>query len=307
MPLVIGVDSSTQSTKVEIRRADDGALIASASAPHPPTTPPRSEQDPESWWSALIAAISEAGRHAPLADVAAISIAAQQQGLVALDGGGQVIRPAKLWNDTESASEIAAMVERVGPVRFAESCGSVPTASFVLAKLAWLKHREPRNFQRLAHALLPHDWITWRLSGNFVTDRGDASGTAYWSPREGAYRYDLLAMIDDSRNWSAMVPKVLGPAEPAGTITREAARALGLKDNVIVGPGTGDNMAGALGIGLRPRDVAISLGTSGTVYAVSSVATADGSSCHAPFSLPRRIPASRPASAMRYRSGATGM
>jgi xylulokinase len=275
MPLVMGVDSSTQSTKVEIRRLDDGALLASASAPHPPTNPPRSEQDPESWWGALGAAISQAGRRAPLTEVAALSVAAQQQGLVALDAAGRVIRLAKLWNDTESAPEIAAIVESAGAARFAESCGSVPTASFVLAKLAWLKHHEPDNFRRLAHALLPHDWITYRLSGNFVTDRGDASGTAYWSPREGSYRYDLLAMLDASRNWETVVPKVLGPTEAAGTITRDAARALGLSDNVIVGPGTGDNMAGALGIGLRPRDIAISLGTSGTVYAVSAVATAD--------------------------------
>jgi xylulokinase len=275
MRLVIGVDSSTQSTKVEIRRLDDGALLASASAPHPPTNPPRSEQDPESWWRALVAAISDAGRRVPLSDVAAISVAAQQQGLVALDASGRVIRPAKLWNDTESAPEISALIESLGSAGFAESCGSVPTASFVLAKLAWLKHREPENFNRLAHALLPHDWITWRLSGNFVTDRGDASGTAYWSPRDGTYHFDLLAMVDGSRDWSAMVPKVLAPTDLAGTITREAARALGLNDNVIVGAGTGDNMAGALGIGLRPRDVAISLGTSGTVYAVSNTATAD--------------------------------
>src|SRR5208337_4468001 len=103
MPLVIGVDSSTQSTKVEVREADGGRLVASGHAPHPETAPPRSEQHPEAWWRALQDAIRLAGQTANLRDIAAISVAAQQHGMVVLDAQGRVVRPAKLWNDTESA------------------------------------------------------------------------------------------------------------------------------------------------------------------------------------------------------------
>jgi xylulokinase len=119
---------------------------------------------------------------------------------------------------------------------------------------------------------LPHDWLTFRLSGRLVTDRGDASGTGYWSAATGSYRYDLLDLVSDERDWSSAVPVVLGPTEAAGKW--HAA---------VVAPGTGDNMAGALGVGLRSGDVAISIGTSGTVYSVSDQPAADPSGFVAGF------------------------
>ncbi len=267
MPLVLGVDSSTQSTKVELRDADDGRLVAAGRAPHPPTTPPRSEQDPEAWWSALRAAVASL----PGAEIAAVSVAAQQMGLVVLDGLGNVVRPAKLWNDTESAAESRRLVEKLGAGAWARACGSVPVASFTITKLAWLKQHEPSSWARLARVLVPHDWLTWRLSGRFVTDRGDASGTGWWSPAESRYRADLLALVDESRDWTPALPVVLGPLDVAGRVTEDAARLLltpGL-EGALVAPGTGDNMAAALGVGLRAREAVVSLGTSGTVYTVS--------------------------------------
>ena len=116
MPLVLGVDSSTQATKVEVRDADDGRLLATGRAPHPPTTPPRSEQDPAAWWDALVAAVAQTGTR----DIDAMSVAGQQHGLVVLDESGDVLRPAKLWNDTESAPDAAVMVDQLGPERWAE-------------------------------------------------------------------------------------------------------------------------------------------------------------------------------------------
>jgi xylulokinase len=279
MPLIAGVDSSTSATKVEVRDLDSGEVVGRGSAPHPPTQPPRSEQDPAAWWTAFESAWQEAGAavgsgRCPEIPVAAISVAGQQHGMVALDDRREVIRPAKLWNDTESAPDATSLIDRLdgGRRAWAESCGSVLVASFTITKLAWLRRSEPESFERLRHVLLPHDWLTFRLTGSLTTDRGDASGTGYWSAADGSYRPDLLALVEDSRDWDGVPPKVLGPGDVAGEWHGAA-----------VAPGTGDNMAGALGVGLRSGDIAVSVGTSGTVYSVSDVPTADPSGYVAGF------------------------
>lgn len=270
MPHVAGIDSSSGSTKVEVRDLDTGEIVASATARHPVTTPPRSEQEPAAWWSAFEHAWAQVG--AP--DVAAINVAGQQHGMVALDEAGDVIRPAKLWNDTECAPDAGWLLKQLpgGAADWVAACGSVPVAAFTIAKLSWLHRTEPENWARLAHVLLPHDWMTYRLAGAMFTDRGDASGTGYWSPATGEYCWDLLSIIDSERNWSHVVPHVLGPLEPAGTW-----------GHAVVGPGTGDNMAAALGLNLQPGDAVISLGTSGTAYTVHGEATQDPSGAVAGF------------------------
>jgi xylulokinase len=268
--LVAGVDSSTQSTKVEVRDLDTGSVVARASAPHPPTTPPRSEQDPQAWWTAFTQAWQQVG--APT--VAAISVAGQQHGMVALDAAGDVIRPAKLWNDTETAPDAGWLVKQL-PDRaagWATAVGSVPVAAFTVTKLSWLHRSEPEHWARLAHVLLPHDWLTHRLTGAYVTDRGDASGTGYWSPAAGEYRLDLLAIVDGDRDWREVVPRVAAPREVVGD-WRGAA----------VACGTGDNMAAALGLGLGEGTAVLSLGTSGTAYAISPTPTADPTGAVAGF------------------------
>jgi xylulokinase len=264
----LGVDSSTQATKVEVRDADDGRLVASGRAPHPATGAPRSEQDPAAWWGAFERAYGEAGSSA----VAAVAVAGQQHGMVVLDGDDRVLRPAKLWNDTESAPHAAALVDRLGADAWASACGSVPVAAFTVTKLAWLRAHEPDAFDAVRRVLLPHDWLTYRLTGEVVTDRGDASGTGYWSPREGCWRSDLLALVDDGVDWDARLPRVAGPAEVVGKW-----------GSALAAPGTGDNMAAALGLGLQPGDVAISIGTSGTVYTVAERPVADASGAVAGF------------------------
>lgn len=273
MALVVGVDSSTSACKVEVRDADTGALVASGRAPHPPTTPPTSEQHPDAWWDAFVAAAGKAGifdRHRP----AAIAVAGQQHGLVAVDAEGAVVRPAKLWNDTTSAADADALVAELGADAWATACGSVPVASFTITKLRWLRRREPEAYARIARIGLPHDWLTHRLTGDWTTDRGDASGTGWWSPAEERYRPDLLALVDPQRSWADALPRVLAPTEPAGTWTATGA---------VVGPGTGDNMAAALGLGLAPGDLALSLGTSGTASTVADAPTADASGAVAGF------------------------
>src|SRR4051794_16667634 len=165
MTLVAGIDSSTQSCKIEVRDADSGELVHSGHRPHPPTAPPRSEQDPHVWWDALASLLDEHGD-----GVAAISVAGQQHGMVVLDAARQVVRPAKLWNDTQSAPQAAALVERWGAQRWADVVGTVPVASITVTKLAWLRDHEPEHFERLAHVLLPHDWLTLQLTGEPATD-----------------------------------------------------------------------------------------------------------------------------------------
>ncbi|MBK9180410.1 MAG: xylulokinase [Acidimicrobiales bacterium] len=281
MPLVCGVDSSTQSTKVELRDADTGVLVATGRAPHPATTPPRSEQHPAAWWGALGAAVAGCRR---AADVAAVAVAGQQHGLVVTDAAGVPLRPAKLWNDTESAPQAEVLVAGLGgPARWAALCGSVPVASFTVTKLAWLRQHEPEVLARAAWVLLPHDWLTRQLCGAAVTDRGDASGTGYWSPASGRYLAEVLALVDPEVDWRPRLPEVLGPVDVAGAVGAAAAAAVGLRAGVLVGPGTGDNMAAALGVALQPGDVVVSIGTSGTVYAVSPTPTADGGGAVAGF------------------------
>lgn len=281
MSLVLGVDSSTQSTKVELRRLDDGTVVATGHAAHPPTEPPVSEQDPAAWWTALVRAVEELGE--ARADVVAMAVGGQQHGLVLLDGAGEAVRPAKLWNDTTSAAQAAALVSSLGAAEWATRCGSVPVPAFTVTKLAWISDQEPEALARTARIMLPHDYLTWRLTGNHVTDRGDASGTGWFDPGSNCYRPDLLATATGDESWVDRLPRVLAPDQAAGAITAAAAAELGLPDGVMVGPGTGDNMAAAVGLGLRPGDVALSLGTSGTVYAVTESAVADETGAVAGF------------------------
>ncbi|MEQ8840763.1 MAG: xylulokinase [Acidimicrobiales bacterium] len=281
MPLVAGIDSSTQSTKVELRDLDTGDVVATGRASHPPTAPPRSEQDPRAWWDALIEAFSATGAHRD--EVVAVSVAGQQHGLVVLGDDGEPLRPAKLWNDTESADQATRLVAAIGADAWADACGSVPVASFTITKLRWLVETEPTLVPRIARLLLPHDYLTWRLTGAAVTDRGDASGGGWFDRATGAYRDDLLALVGGRDDWAHLLPRVLRPEEPAGPLLPAAADALGLRPGIVVGPGTGDNMAGALGLDLRPGDIAMSLGTSGTVYAVSTTPTCDRSGAVAGF------------------------
>jgi len=285
MPVVLGIDSSTQSCKVELRDADTGALLSSASAPHPTTTPPACEQDPDAWWTALRSAVHDAIAAADLVDdhVDAIAVAAQQHGAVLVDDIGAVIRPARLWNDTTSAPQAAALVDQLGAEVWAARCGSVPVASFTVSKLAWLAANEPHALARARHVLLPHDWLTWRLTGRAVTDRGDASGTGYWSPADEGWDTALLDLIDGELDWSAGLPEVLGPTEAAGVMAASAADALGIAGSPIVAAGTGDNMAAALGVALALGDVMISLGTSGTASTVTDRPTHDATGTVAGF------------------------
>ncbi|MCK9930222.1 xylulokinase [Frankia sp. Mgl5] len=279
MALVAGIDSSTQSCKVVIRDADSGTLVRQGTAPHPPET----EIDPEHWWTALRTAVERAGG---LGDVAAVSVAAQQHGMIALDHAGQVIRPALLWNDTRSAAAAADLVAEWGAERWAAAVGLVPVASFTVTKLRWLADHEPDAAARIAAVVLPHDWLTWRLSGarsldTLRTDRSDASGTGYFDAVSNAYRRDVLALAlrrEPGGVERITLPTVTGPEAVAGR--GDAAAGWG---HLLLGPGCGDNAGATLGLGLRPGEALMSLGTSGVVATVAAATTRDATGAVAGF------------------------
>ncbi|MBK0419058.1 xylulokinase [Leucobacter sp. CSA1] len=271
MALVMGIDSSTQSCKVVIVDTASDEIVRSGRASHPDG----SSVDPEAWWTALQSAIADAGG---IDDVEAWAIGGQQHGMVALDDEGRVIRDALLWNDTRSAGSALDLIEEFGAAEFARRTGVVPVASFTVTKLRWLRDNEPENASRVAAVALPHDWLTWRLRGfgpenpaldELVTDRSDASGTGYWSPDSGDYDREILSA---ALGGDALLPRVLGPLE-------SVADARGRR----VGPGAGDNAGAALGVGAHTGDVVVSIGTSGTVFAVSAERTIDPSGTVAGF------------------------
>jgi len=268
---------------VVIRDAATGEVVRTGRSPHPEGT----EVAPDAWWIALLAAVSDAGC---LNDVAAISIGGQQHGMVVLDAEGRVIRDALLWNDTRSAAAAAQLTEEFGAAELASRTGLVPVASFTITKLRWLRDAEPENAARVAAVALPHDWLTWRLRGygpvgesrlgpvldELTTDRSDVSGTGYWSPASGEYDRELLIA---ALGHDAVLPRVLAAHDSPGV----SAEHVGIPVGIMVGAGAGDNAAAALGLDARSGDVVVSIGTSGTVFAVTDTPTVDPSGSVAGF------------------------
>lgn len=263
-PLVVGVDTSTQSTKALVVDVATGRVVASGQAPHTVTTGVGRESDPRQWWNALCEALSQCGDAAR--EAAAVSVGGQQHGLVTLDAQGEPVRPALLWNDVRSAPQARRLVEELGGAKsWAERTGSVPGASFTVTKWAWLAEHEPEAVRAVKAVRLPHDYLTERLTGQGTTDRGDVSGTGWWASGTEAYDAEVLAHVGLD---PALLPRVVRPGEVAGTV--RDSHNLPFAKGTLVAAGTGDNAAAALGLGLRPGTPVLSLGTSGTVYAVST-------------------------------------
>lgn len=250
MPIVAGIDSSPSTTRVVVCDALSGKVIRKSAVAHPAA----GDDDPREWWNALVKACDGD----ILDGVQAVAVSGQRQALVALDNAGGVVRPALMSTDFRAANSADDLVvEGGGPGAWATAVGSVPTAAFPIAKLRWLAQREPENAARVAAALQPHDWLTWLLLGAAaapVTDRGEASGTGYWSPFSNDYR---TALLIHAFGRELAVPRVLGPVEPAGTTNA----------GVLVAPGTGSAMAQVLGLSAEPGDVVISIGATGTLFA----------------------------------------
>lgn len=279
--LYIGVDSGTQGVKVAVVSAEDGKVLAEGRAPHEiiENNEGRREQDP-AWWTAALETAMDQALAAPGVDskrVAAIGVSGQQHGFVPLDAEGRVIRPAKLWCDTETAPQCAAITERLGGEDAVIALiGNAVAAGFTASKILWLKENEPDNYAKLACALLPHDYLNFYLTGEKKTECGDASGTAYFDIRKRAWSLPALSAIDESGKLEGCLPELIPSDAPVGVARPEIAKRFGLPREVLVSSGGGDNMMAAIGTGnVAPGMVTASFGTSGTIFAHSGTPVAD--------------------------------
>ncbi|PJJ45067.1 xylulokinase [Glutamicibacter mysorens] len=254
---VLGIDSSTQSCKALLVDAATGEIVASSRQPHLPGT----QINPERWIEAL-----EASAGGLIDRAAALSVAGQQHGMVALDARNEPVRDAMLWNDVSSAPQAAQLGGELGGAQAtADKVGSVLVASLTITKLRWLREHEPANARRTARVVLPHDYLTWHLGGRkeFVTDHGDASGTGYYSTAERRF---LPELAEQALGHPVQLPRLAAANELVGQ-TAQGAR---------IAAGTGDNMAAALGLDLQPGDVCVSMGTSGVASALVERSVHDG-------------------------------
>ena len=287
MALVLGIAFGPRATHVEVRDADTGALAASGTARHLDLGPDVDVEDPTAWWRSVVAAVTQAGER----EIAALSVCGSHPGLVLLDGAGAVLRPVQPWAAAHGERDAARLRQVLGADRWAQRAGMLPTATTPVTRLAWLRRTDPEAYARIGAVLLPHDWLTYRMAGRPVTDRGGASLTGAWSPRgEGWIREVLaeLAPAGQAEEWGRRLPAVLGPAERADWLTAPVYELLGLRGRPLVGPGTGEAMAVALAMGVRPGRAALSLGDSTTVL------------------VGAEAPVSDPTGAVRSRADATG-
>lgn len=274
--LYLGLDVGTQGTKALLADVEAGTIVARAATAYgliEGLASGAAEQHPNTWWSAVRECVHAMARQADLGRVRGVGVSGQQHGFIALDAAQRVIRPAKLWCDTSTAAEARELSRVLGR--------SVPTG-FTASKILWLKRHEPAHFARLAHVLLPHDWINLRLSGELAMEAGDASGTGLFDPASRSFDARACYAIDEGLE--AKLPRLVAPHEPIGRLTRVAAHELGLPAGIPIAPGGGDNMCAAIGSGAtRPGVATLSLGTSATVFAYSRTPVLDPAGLIAPF------------------------
>ena len=285
--MYLGIDCGTQGTKALLIDAT-GKTLGRGHAPHAliERSNGAREQEPQWWVDALIASVQQALAQAPGTTVLAIGVSGQQHGLVVLDEDLNVIRPAKLWNDTETAPENAELIEMLGGAQACfERFGIIPLTGYTVSKLLWLKKHEPENFSRIRHILLPHDYLNFWLTGKLVAEYGDASGTAFFDVRTRQWSEDVLNVIDGGTgHLFRALPPLLTSEKIAGTLRPEVSQLLGLPAACIVSTGGGDNMMGAIGTGnISEGTVTMSLGTSSTVYSFSTQPVLDPTGNVAPF------------------------
>ncbi|BCX68395.1 xylulokinase [Pseudomonas izuensis] len=271
--LFLGIDCGTQGTKALVLDAVSGQVLGQGAAAHRLISGAngRREQDTAQWLEAVTLATRRALSAANVdgQDILGIGVSGQQHGLVLLDDQGQVLRPAKLWCDTETTSENDRLLEHLGGEKGSlERLGVVIAPGYTLSKLLWTKEQYPDIFSRIAHILLPHDYLNFWLTGRSCSEYGDASGTGYFNVRSRQWDVQLLRDIDPTGRLQAALPKLIDAHAAVGTVLPAIAEQLGINPKALVSSGGGDNMMGAIGTGnIQPGAITMSLGSSGTVYA----------------------------------------
>jgi xylulokinase len=271
MSALVGLDVGTSGVKA-LAVSPGGEVLARTEVAYPLSTPRPgwAEQDPEDWWRATERALAELG----VSQVSGIGLSGQMHGLVALDASDEVVRPAILWNDQRTAAQCREIEERVGFERLVELTGNRALTGFTAPKLLWLREHEPESWDRIAHILLPKDYVRLRLCGERAIDAADASGTLLFDVARREWSREVLAALEIPAEW---LPRVLEAPEVSGRTA----------DGVPVAAGAGDQAAGALGVGVvRPGSASVVLGTSGVVFSALDAYRADPQArvhvfCHA--------------------------
>jgi xylulokinase len=275
--LFLGIDCGTQGTKAIILDAASGQVVGQGAAAHTMISGAngRREQDTQQWLDAFTLATRRALLAANVDGQAilGIGVSGQQHGLVLLDDQGEVLRPAKLWCDTETTAENDRLLTHLGGEKGSlERLGVVIAPGYTVSKLLWTKEQHPVVFSRIARILLPHDYLNFWLTGRACSEYGDASGTGYFNVRTRQWDLQLLRDIDASGRLQAALPELIDAHQAVGTLLPAIAEQLGINPNALVSSGGGDNMMGAIGTGnIQPGAITMSLGSSGTVYAYSDV------------------------------------
>jgi xylulokinase len=285
--MYLGIDCGTQGTKT-LLIDEQGIAHGRGHATHQVIQRPSGarEQDPQWWIEALRLSVRHAIAQAPGQHIEALAVSGQQHGLVVLDEQMQVIRPAKLWNDTETAPQNAELIARFGGQQaFFERFGIIPLTGYTVSKLLWLQQQEPEHFARIRHILLPHEYLNFWLTGNLCAEYGDASGTGYFDVRKRIWAAEVLASIDHGTGHLLRALPPLVPAQTIiGTVRPDVAVDLGISNSCLVASGSGDNMMGAIGTGnVTEGVVTMSLGTSATVYSFRNQPLANPNQGIAPF------------------------
>jgi len=279
--LFIGIDSGTQGTKAVVFSKEHGKILAAAYAEHQiiENNEGRREQEPQWWINACSDVIGQLLRQSNVSpkEICAIGVSGQQHGMVPLDEKGKVIRPAKLWCDTETLRQSEEITDKIGgPGKVIELIGNAIAVGFTASKILWMKQEEPENYDRLATVLLPHDYINFWLTGEKKTESGDASGTAYFDIKNRTWSTPILQSIDASGKLSDCLPELISSDAPVGSIRSGIAEQFQLSPDVLVSSGGGDNMMAAIGTGnVVPGIVTTSLGTSGTLYSFTDKPVVD--------------------------------
>jgi xylulokinase len=268
MSIYLGIDVGTSGTKT-LAVNDRGKIVGQALATYPCYHPKPlwSEQDPEDWWEATVKTVRSAVKQAKLkpADVRAIGLSGQMHGSVFLDKQDRVIRRALLWNDQRTGAECEEIERRAGGREQLISMVANPALTgFTAPKILWLRNHEPKNFAKTVKILLPKDEIRRRLTGEFATEVSDASGMLLLDVVHRCWSKDLLSRLELDEG---LLAKCYESEEVTGTLSREAAKALGLSTDCLVVGGAGDCAAGAVGNGIvKPGLLSTSIGTSGVVF-----------------------------------------
>jgi len=278
--ITLGIDSGTQSTKTIALDISTGDILASAQQAYGFVETKEEgamEQDPAVWIAAVESTITQVLQKlgTRCKEIAGIGVSGQQHGLVLLDAGDRVVRPAKLWCDTSTTAQCAELTTSLGgEAAVITLTGNAMLPGYTAPKILWVRQNEPQNWEKSVSVLLPHDYINWWLTGEKSMEFGDASGTALLDVRSRTWSQPVINAV--APNLAAKLPPLRPSSEPAGTLRPELVAQWDLPSGVTVSSGGGDNMMGAIGTGnVQPGVMTASLGTSGTLYAFSNTPVVD--------------------------------